>query len=142
MHMKRWIKVSLTAVIFAIAASSWAFHEDKPSGAEFHPEQSQDQVRQQQNYQMTKDEMGQDEREQKAEVNLSDSSDEGATAIARNEQDRAAKDVLKEAKNDLDHRGSSSGVWFAGFLVIAGFGGVMAARTWANKRIPYQERKF
>lgn len=127
----------------AIAIPAWSFIEDKPAGAEFHPEQSQGQVAEQQAKQGTQGVVGDVPLRTTPRANSGSSKQgSGADILAGASEDLAAK-ALIDAEEHLQAENSSGlkWAWWAIAMLVLGLGVFLGVKTYADKTVPDQKRK-
>jgi hypothetical protein len=127
-----------TILVLACAALSPAFHEKKPAGKAWIPEETEESKASQQIYQGTRAQVGEvpvDTTPEKAPLSMSDPSERAA--LDAGSQNLDGQQVLQEAdrRSHTSEKGPNYGLW-AMILGTVGFGSVMAFRQWANKNIP------
>lgn len=146
MRMKRKMSITRVIAVFglvAISVSAFAFIEDKPEGAQFHPEQSQGQVTEQQQHQGTQGVVGDVPTRTSPRYNSrSSKSGEGADILADASAQLAAK-TLVEAEEQLqaENAGRFKWAWWAIGMLMLGLGVFLGFKSYADKTVPEQKRK-
>jgi hypothetical protein len=139
--MKNLVKVTVAGLVLALATASFAFVEKRPAGAKFTPEQSQEQVEQQQALSGQYGVLGSEDLVQpKPDVKMSGDNPKASdvlimsTPAAKSAADRA----LVLAEQDVAKSGrpkTSLAIW--GFaILILGVVAVWAFKSYADKVVP------
>lgn len=129
--MKKALTILATAFL---ATSSFAWIEQLPPGAKFVPETSQEELAKLQQYQTVIGEVGTvHDRTDKVESEEGRSDSDAAAALRSGAERKRAEDAMKSAEKKSKPKQKG---WLWGLVLgVGGFGGVMAAKQWANKTI-------
>lgn len=139
----KYLRSTGLLVICLIAASSMAWHKDKPPGAQNMPEVSEAELQRQQRMQAVQGEVGvvPPKTEDNATVEGADSADRAGKAIADNSggEDRAAR-VIGAASQELEGP-KSHNPWQTPSIILLILGMLYyALRRWADRTIPPMAR--
>ena len=135
-HSKVSWKVGLTALLLGLAIGACAFQEDKPRGAQFGPEQSQDQLAQEQTYQGRVDPVGTVEDKTGDASTASVSSDSSGNSFAAAETAKARASFNNANKTITEHKNPPNTM---GILMLLVGGLVLAAvafKNYSDKAVP------
>ncbi|MCW5936079.1 MAG: hypothetical protein KIT11_02075 [Fimbriimonadaceae bacterium] len=132
-------KIQALLAVIVLAASASAFVEDKPKGAQFQPEHSQEAVAQQQKLTGTVPIVGEVGGEVSSEYVLEPDAGFGAADLnkAGNETDKA---TLKKAQNRAKPQGGPP-VWLGFIALGVSLTAVFAFRHYANRVVPEVARR-
>ncbi len=132
------MKKLLSIVVAALAVGACAFHEDKPRGKTWIPEESDASVGTKQKYQGTVPTYGDVPLNTQVESAPAPTVDPGAREnLGAAAEQIDGRQVLDEGRNRTDARSSGGGFpWWALAILPVGFGVVAGLRQWANRALP------
>lgn len=130
----------LVVMASIVSALSWGWHEDKPAGAAFQPEVTDQRLSRDQSYQRTQGVVGQveDARRESGPIDPETSSSQSEQDVmgAATDSEEAAQ-ALRDADRVRRSEGSGERTVLSGALVLALIGcAFLAVRQWANRNIP------
>lgn len=143
MSIKQNLKLIAIFGVAVMVMPAVAFIEDKPAGAEFHPEQSQGQVAEQQSKQGTQGVVGDVPVRTTPRTGPGSSKrGGGADVLAGASEDLAAK-ALVDAEEQIQAEKSSGlkWAWWAIGMLVLGLGAFFGFKTYADRTVPDQKRK-
>ena len=139
--MKNLFKLTAATLAIALAAASFAFVEKKPHGAKFVPEQTQEQVTQQQAMNGQYGVLGSEELVQpKPEVKMTGDDSKASDVLIQSDPKAMsiANSALVKAERDVSNPKKPKGaiaIWGLAFLVLGGVA-VWAFKSYADKVVP------
>lgn len=139
--MKTLVKLTIASLTLALAASSFAFVEKRPSGAQFTPEQSQEQVEQQQAMNGRYQVLGSEDLVQpKPQVKMNGGVKRAEDVVINtNASARAIADsALLKAEAEVSHTSkpkTSFALW-GGLVLVLGVVAVWMFKSYADKVVP------
>ena len=124
-------------IMLAMSVTVWAsaLVEDRPPGAQFQPETSQEELTQMQQGQVVQGEVGivPIKTDDAVQVEESSSDTDAEDNVAAKD---AAKTVVAGAAEDIKPKRTGPNFFFFGLLAAVLCGAYMGLRTWANKSLP------
>lgn len=132
------MKKLMTIIVAALAVGAYAFHEDKPKGKTWIPEESDASVGTKQKYQGTVPTYGDVPLNTRAETAPDPTVDPGARQnLGTAAEQIDGRQVLEEGGNRTSANASGGGFpWWALAILPIGFGVVAGLKQWANRALP------
>ena len=129
--------------LLLLAIPAWSYIEDKPEGAEFHPEQSQGQVAEQQAKQGTQGVVGDVPLRTTPRSGSGSSKRGGGADVLAGASEELAANALVEAEEQIQAEQSAGfkWAWWAIGMLVLGLGVFFGIKTYADKTVPEQKRK-
>jgi hypothetical protein len=134
MNLKKLIAVLL---LIGGIVSAFAWHEDKPTGAKFFAEESDDVRAAQQGDQRVVGEVGAvvEDTRPSSSAHSDESDSEAANVVGAVEDPAQALKEVERVQRE-DERGPWNLIAWCAVCGAIGFGGVVAARQWLNRWVP------
>jgi hypothetical protein len=121
-------------LLLCAATSGWSFVEDRPPGAEFHAETSQEQVAQEQRFQKSIGEVGIVEEDTEVPATVGGETSPEAADVVAQAHDPVAAETVRRAGAPRESRAFPW--WGLAVLGVLGTGGVLGVRAWVARNVP------